>query len=440
MRRRPQPPAGAPQELRKCGLFRGNPFSTLPKLLSGGGNPAKFLPNKPVPGPGRDKTEGSSMALSKSRFLVVGLAVALAGCSFTSDALFPSLGGDDIETADTQQAPAQQATDGEPTSPPALGDTNFEPGQVTPGQPTGTFVGKKVQTFRSELRALQDTIRQRNQTLQDIRNETIRDSRAYHETVATINARLQVGTTPGNPVLRNKWNVAQNQLDEINQDVSRMNQLATQVASDSAMAAYLLDSVRAAFGLSGAVEEDHRQLRILEDEVNQATVLIERLLSELSQDISRQQSYVANERSNLNTLALAIKHGQMYGPALGNQAAILGSALASQASAMEPADLQNRRPLVVIRFDRPDVAYKQALYQAVSRAIERRPSAAFNVVAVNPSEGSAGQRALSANAARRHAQEVLRSLTEMGLPADRVRLSAMTSPNATSNEVHLYVQ
>jgi hypothetical protein len=35
---------------------------------------------------------------------------------------------------------------------------------------------------------------------------------------------------------------------------------------------------------------------------------------------------------------------------------------------------------------------------------------------------------------------VLRSMSEMGLPMDRVRLSAVTSPATQSNEVHVYVR
>lgn len=380
------------------------------------------------------------MALSKNRFLAFGVAFALSGCSFASDALFPSLGGD----GDTVNIPASQAEmNADPTvgPPPALGSTNFEPGMVTPGQPTGTFVGQKVATFRNELRQLQETIRQRNQTLQNIRNQTVQDSQRYHETVATINARLQVGTTPGNPLLQQKWAQAQQQLDAINADIAAMNELATRVASDSAMAAYLMDSVRAAYGLSGAVEEDHRQLNILEDEANQTTVLIERLLSELSQDIARQQNYVANERGNLNALALGIKSGQLYGTSLGNQAVVRSAAMATAPTGSLPAaNIAGQRPLVVIRFDRPNVAYEQALYQAVSRAIERRPNATFDLVAVAPTSGSVGERALGVASSRRNAEQVMRSLTDMGLPADRIRMSGMASPTATSNEVHLYVR
>lgn len=380
------------------------------------------------------------MALSKFRFLILGATFALAGCSFASDALFPSIEGEGSQAVAIEPSAAERSADPTLSGPPTLNNTNFQAPGITPGQPTGTFVGQKVQTFRNELRQLQAAINQRNQTLQQIRNQTVQDSQSYHETVAAINARLQVGTTPGNPMLQQRWAQAQQQLDAINQDIASMNQLATQIASDSAMAAYLLDSVRAAFGLSGAVEEDHRQLRILEDETNQTTVLIERLLSELSQDISRQQSYVANERGNLNTLALGIKNGQLYGTSLGNQALMRTSMDANAAATLPTANVMGRRPLVVIRFDRPNVAYEQALYQAMSRAMERRPNAAFDLVAVTPQQGNVGERALGVSSARRAAEQVLRSLTEMGLPSDRVRISAMAGANASSPEVHLYVR
>lgn len=409
------------------------------------------------------------MVLSKSRFLTLGAALLLAGCSFASDALFPSLrGGEPAATA-----PTETQRDFGGGAPPSLGNTNFEPTAVTPGSPTGTFVGRKVATYRDELRQLQETVRSRNANLQRLRSETARDSVAYHEIVGGIHARLQVGTTPGNPVLTEKWNQSQHNLNKINDDIVSMNQLATEVASDSAMAAYLLDSVRAAFNLQGAVEEDHRQLRILEDETNQNVVLIERLLTELSTDVSRQQQYLANEKGNLNTLAVAVQNGQLYGASLGNRLRAATPQIASAAPSIGPLISRRRpvqssapasfgafgepgsapapsgfsgstfggqRPLVVIRFDRANVPYEDALYQAVSTAIERRPNAMFDLVAVTPTSSGPAQTALGANTARRNAEAVLRSLTNLGLPADRVRLSAMNSADAVTNEVRIYVQ
>ena len=86
------------------------------------------------------------------------------------------------------------------------------------------------------------------------------------------------------------------------------------------MSSYLLETTRAAYGITGAIDDDHRQLAILEDEVNRTVVLIDRLLNELSEDIARQSAYVSNERSNLTTLSLAIKNGELLGSSLANRA------------------------------------------------------------------------------------------------------------------------
>ena len=94
----------------------------------------------------------------------------------------------------------------------------------------------------------------------------------------------------------------------------------------------------------------------------------------------------------------------------------------------------------MIRFDRPDVPYQQALYNAVSKAIERRPQAAFALVAVAPAQGTPAEVALNTSKAKKNADQVLRTLTEMGLPAGRVNLSATTSAEASTNEVHIYLR
>ena len=76
---------------------------------------------------------------------------------------------------------------------------------------------------------------------------------------------------------------------------------------------FALDQIGATFNVSGAVDEDHRQLQLLEDETSQTIVMIDRLLKEVSDAIQRQTAYVANERANLTTLAAAIKNGDFYG-------------------------------------------------------------------------------------------------------------------------------
>jgi len=382
--------------------------------------------------------------------MIVGAALFLPACSFSESALWPSLTGEDPAAGGTQaqtaqadqSAPAAQTaqagTDGGAGSPPPqLGTTDFTPVGVTPGQDTGTFVGRKVVELRAELQRLQDQVGQHNGDLQQLRANMVANSQNYHNTVAAVNARLQVGTTPGNPILVQQFNSAQSALDNLNSDIAAMNKLATAVSGMSTMSAYLSESTRSAFGVSGAVDEDHRQLAILQDEVDQTVVLIDRLLKEVTDDIRRQSTYVATERSNLNTLAAGIKTGEIYGASLSN---VAQAAMGPGPVAGKPMDTVGRRPLVVIRFDRDQVPYQQALYNAVGRVLERRPNAAFDLVAVAPASGGPARVALNSNKARRHAEDVLRSLTEMGLPPARVAVSAKTSAEAAANEVHLYLR
>ncbi len=350
----------------------------------------------------------------------------------------PSAGSGDTtqaegDAAETRMAAAEGVTSAGPggrrAGIPALGTTVFDPQEVPEFQTSDTFVGKKVADLRKDLVKLQKSIAQYNKTLQNLRQQTIQSARQYHQRIARISTRLQVGTTPGNPELVRMWNNAQADLEKVDNRAS----------STSALAAYLLDSVEASYSLSGAIERDHEQLKILEDATNRTVVLIDRLLNELSEDVARQNDYLQRERSNLSTLSLAVKNGEFYGRSLANQA--YGSPQPPEPAQGDPASkVGSQQPLVVIRFDRKDVNYEQPLYNAVSRALDRRPQAAFDVVAVAPQSEQQAQSSLNRAKVRRYAERVLRSLNEMGLPPNRVRLSATTSPNVDSNQVQIYLR
>ncbi len=389
--------------------------------------------------------------------ILAGTVIFLSACSFSENSLWPTLSGGDPSAGRKAQTVQSTTAKAQPVSaaasapapqqpvivaqnPPPLGTTNFEPTGVTPGDPTGTFVGQKVIELREELKRLQASISDHNAQLQQLRAKIVGNSQRYHGTIAAVNARLQVGTTPGNPILVQQFNSAQADLDRIAGDITEMNALGARVSNNSTMSSYLAESAKAAFAVSGAVDEDHRQLAILEDEVNRTDVLISRLLKEVSDDVRRQTNYVATERSNLNLISAAIRSGEIFGGSLVQKALVTATAGQNGHLAARPMDTAGKRPLVVIRFDRAKVPYQQALYHAVSRVLEQRPDAVFDLVAVAPTEGGTARVALNSNAARRHADEVMRSLVDMGLPPARVAVSAKTLASAKTPEVHLYVR
>ena len=281
------------------------------------------------------------------------------------------------------------------------------------------------------------TCAHRPRQLQGLRASTQTNAADYYTSIAAINAKLQVGTTTGNPILVAQWNQAQAKLDNLAGDVGRLNTLSNQIAASASQSAFILESVRATFGLSGAVDEDHVQLATLEDDVNRTVVLIDRLLNEISGDLNRQNTYVAAERRNLQTLSLAINNGEMYGASLANRPYM--TAFAPPGDSGTHGNRESGRPLVVIRFDRQNVNYQHAVYQAASQALDRYPQASFDVVAVSPNGANAAEGALATEDAKRNADGVARTLNEMGLPSNRITMSATTSSAATTTEVRVYV-
>lgn len=426
-------------------------------------------------GPGNEMTRAGRcrrrIAFSRLPAVLVLLGFLLPGCTDTGS-LWPSLSADDPAGDDQPPAPVAEAFP-EPVAEapalpppalgpypaaappvpasapvaaaaaaanpvaPALGSGNFEPQPLTPGTPTGTFVGQRVQQLRADLARLQGSISQHNAELQQARARTSQDSQRYRSIVAGVNARLQVGAAPNDPELVGRWHEAQTAIERLGADLGTMSELADRAGADAGLASFLLESVRDGYGLSGAVPEDHRQLKVLEADTNRTAALIGRLLYELRDDINRQTGYLGAEQRNLAGLSVAIENGGIYGS--GRRTYAGAPQIAARAPGIDagPAMI---RPLVVIHFDRPVVDYEQAVYNAASQALQRRADAVFDVVAVTPAAAASAEATRNAGQARQHAEAVLRSLTNMGLPANRISLSATTSAAVRSNEVHIYVR
>jgi hypothetical protein len=321
--------------------------------------------------------------------------------------------------------------------PPSAGGGGIAPvATITPvtiesGPDTGTQVNKTIQTLRSQVAGLEGKLGANAQRLADLRNNGASAATAYQESKARITARLQIGTTKGNPELVSEWNSAQASLDAVSANINQLSALGTDVTGDSSTAHFALDQISATFNVSGAVDEDHRQLQLLEDETNQTIVLIDRLLKEVSDNVQRQTAYVANERSNLSILSNSIKSGELYGGTPGLTAAAASNNLQFASSGT---------PLVVVRFDRPNVDYQQVLYAALNQALQSRPNANFQVVAVSPTRGNAASVQMAQTTARRHAQDVMRSMTDMGVPASRMNVASSTDPAAAASEVRVFIR
>ncbi|MBI4030694.1 MAG: hypothetical protein HY370_03370 [Proteobacteria bacterium] len=338
------------------------------------------------------------------------------------------------------------------------------PGYFAPPA-SDTVAGRKVEELRSELFSLQGNVARQSEQLAMLENTGQMQAAEYYASIATISTQLQAGTTPGNPRLVEKLNIARDNLERLSANIVSLNQLAMDISASASLSAFLMESARATYSLSGAIEEDHVRLAQLEDGINNTAVIVDRLLNNVNDDITRTVAYMGSERENLRTLALAITSGDLIGKSLSNRpfssaklANFTPSAMTTPPSPLASGPMLDMpgggqmppplsanpeggpRPLVKIRFDHADVAYEQPVYIAVNEALNRYPNAKFDLVAVHPSNGNAAETAIESTRARRNAEKVLRSLTQMGLSLDRVNLSYTPSKDAATNEVHLYVR
>lgn len=313
---------------------------------------------------------------------------------------------------------------------PASAGGEFTTVPVQPGGETGTTVSHTIESLRTQLQGIETKLAGDAQHFADLKNSATQTSTAYQDATAHIATHLGAGTTRGNPQLINEWNTAQGALNSLTSNINALSALATEVSGNSSTAHQELDTIQATFNISGAVDEDHRQLAVLSDETRQTIVVLDRLRSEAIRAVQRQTAYVANERGNLTRLAGAIKAGEYTSLATSTPAA-----RASREAALVPGE-----PIVTIKFDRAHVSYDRMLYSALSRTLAAMPSASFNVVGVSPAPGPAASVQPAQDSAAQNAQAVMHSMSEMGVPATRMAVSSSTDPSISSSEVRVYVR
>ncbi len=213
-------------------------------------------------------------------------------------------------------------------APPAASSTITQTGTQT--------VKQRIQQLRADQDALANGISRQQQILETTRGQIATDSSSYSSLVSTMTARLQAGTTPGNPELVDQWNEAQAKLDAITVSVGQLNSLASQVTTQASVAGYLVDNVRATYAVGGAVEEDHRQLRGIESDASRSIQDVDRLIGNLNAEITRENGFLARERSNLAALSFGINVGRLGNPPRGPAGPVSGRRIVQAPSTSAP--------------------------------------------------------------------------------------------------------
>ena len=310
--------------------------------------------------------------------------------------------------------------------------------------PSGTFVGQKINPLREDFLAVAEAFNIHRDSYEEVKSRVYGASTEFYGTIAAVNTKLQLGTTPGNTVLVRQYDQAQSELDNIEEYMREINLLNQKVNADAGVVALLKSTLNKTLRLAGAIDQDHRQLELLEDDTEKLEIDIARLINEITEEISRQAGFAKIENQNMLVMAVAIRNGEAMGTGILNRSFLAAQALAEAGAPDEQLEVPRVNitglPLVVIRFDDPDIDYEKTLFDAIGTTIDKKAGANFGLVAVSPIGKNEGETRINSSKVKKYAERVLRSLVSFGLPSKRVALSAKTSGDVVVPEVHIYVQ
>ena len=304
--------------------------------------------------------------------------------------------------------------------------------------PIFTYVGQRILEMQEEFNKLDADIKQGKDSFEELKFKGIKSAENYHSIVAAIAARLQIGTTPGNPILLNQYEQAQTELAEVGAQGQNLVDVGNQIALFSTRVSYLLEQARSAKKLRGAVDEDHRNLSSFQDILKRRNVDVIRTLEDLNETVRRRDIFLAAERRRLTQLANAISVGESFGLGLG--------AIGSLPAIDENENSQGRRsdnisvspnPIAIFRINEQD-NYEQNLFGAISATLDKSPKSRFTLVAVSSSAGNPSEQAERAVNARNDVSRLISSLISMGMPADRISVSSLSVADVENTEVRLY--
>ena len=367
-------------------------------------------------------------------------------CAGVQDVVFPSLSDEEVvappaleevpATIESAESPTQEIPPSQYAQPPV-----GQPQVAYDTGPTGTFVGGKINQFRADLSSIQNAVSSHNNDFLRFKDLVDEQTSVYQGLSSAIRSRLQIGTTPGNPILVGQWNDAQRALEDIQNNVNNLQIVNNRVTADAALITHLKNAINSSFFISGAIDEDHNQLKVLNDDVQRTSVLYSRLMDELEEKISREIQILNAERQYMKELSADVEVGKFGGrvsaPPTRSSQSTGTQKIEEQGSidTIKIAPLNYDNAILVIKFDDTSFDYSTALFESISNALEQMPSASFEVVAVSPTGGAS-----FAEKARQRASEVFNKVVEMGVPSERVSLASSNSTSAQAEEVHIYLK
>jgi hypothetical protein len=305
------------------------------------------------------------------------------------------------------------------------------------GQPVFTYVGQRILEMQNEFNKLDNEISEKRISFNLLKSNGIKSAENYHSIVGAIAARLQIGTTPGNPILLDQFENAQTELASVSAQGQNIVDVGNKISLLSTRVSYLLEQARAAKKLRGAVDQDHRDLSSFQDTLKRRSVDVMRSLEELNETIRRREIFLAAERRRLTLLANAISIGESFGTGLGTVKSLPVSNENNSYDQRSQSSV-SPSPIAIFKIRSESENYHQDLFGAVSAVLEKAPKAKFTLVAVSSSAGNASKQAERAANAKLDVGKLISSLIAMGMPVDRLSVNSLSVASIENTEVRLY--
>jgi hypothetical protein len=343
-------------------------------------------------------------------------------------------------------------------APPGVGAAPPAPaGQAAmPASTAAAFVASDTGRLQGELDQIKARVANRGTSLQQLRDGVARDAAAYQAATSAVATGVQSGKATGDPTLLGHWIDAQAALARMDGSMAQLVALSAQSSQDAASAGYIADSAKRAGDLQGSAADRQRLAAIAADAVT-AEAAARTQKTAIGSEIEKQTAGVTQDRAELMQLASAIDGAPLHAAGKGPNSAVPHAAAAkptaartakaatpqsgtSTPPASPPGDFDGKRPLVVIRFDQPNVPYDEPVRKAAALALQRKPTAIFDVVASAPAEGAPDAVASAREKSKADAEAVVRSLMNAGVPSNQLTLTLATPQTGAASEIRIFVR
>jgi uncharacterized phage infection (PIP) family protein YhgE len=388
--------------------------------------------------------------MSVTAVAAVFVAASLGACS--SSGSKSDVPGGQVEAIAPSSVPAENGPNvGAPATSPMGGGANAAQtalakaaaphaaaGQgVMPASSAQGFLAGDADRLQGELDQIKARVANSDASLQQIKHGLALDASAFNAATGAVKTGLQSGRQPGDSALLGQWSDAQATLARIDSNMAKLVTLSVQSSQDASFADYIADSAKRAHALQGSTAVQDRLATIQADAVATAGAARAQK-TEVGAEIDRQTSDVTRERAGLMQLASAIESGTLYPGSKGATARLAATPPALPAP--PPGKFDGRKPLVVIRFDQPNVRYDEPVRKAAALALQRKPSTIFDIVASAPAEGAPNAVASAREKSKSDAEAVIRSLLDAGVPTNQLTLTLAAPRSGAGSEVLIFVR